>query len=278
MMNIKKNTLYVGAQEPFCAVHISDTHLTYADERERDNGRKLALAQARLQGFPDAEENLKQAVEYVQEHKLPILHTGDLIDFVSAANLDAAKKLTEENDVYMAAGNHEFSLYVGEAKEDAAYRNQSLDKVQACFDNDIRFSSRVMHGVNFVAVDNSYYLFEEWQLEALKKEVQKGMPIVLMMHTPLYTETLYEKRLSEVPGPAYLMSVPVGKMAHYNAHRFEQQLADEVTRAAYDYIVSQPLIRAVLTGHLHNDADDVLPNGVPQLVTGCETLRHIRFE
>ena len=278
MLNIKEITLKVGADEPFEALHISDTHLTLADGREQDNGRKLELAQNRRPIFSAAEENLSQAQAYAGQHKLPILHTGDLMDFVSAANPDAAARFTAESDVFMAAGNHEFSLYVGEAKEDAAYRSISLADVQAAFTNDIRFASRVMYGVNFVAIDNGYYRIEEEQLAALKREAEKGLPIVLMMHTPLYTPVLYEKRLSEAPGPAYLMNVPVEKMAHYTPQRYEQQLADDITRKAYDYILTQPLICAVLAGHLHTDADDVLPNGVPQLVTGCETMRRIRFE
>ena len=225
-MKIIESTLRVGAQEAFEALHISDTHLTFADDREQDNGRKLTLAAERQQYFQEAEATLAQAEAMAERDHMPILHTGDLIDFVSAANLDAAERFTAENDVFTAAGNHEFSLYVGEAKEDAAYRNQSLDKVQASFTNDIRFSSRVYHGVNFVAVDNSYYLFEEEQLEALKQEVRKGMPIVLMMHTPLYSEGLYQKMAFEPSAPAYLMNVPVEKMENYTPDRFEQQLAE----------------------------------------------------
>lgn len=277
-MMILENTLRVGAETPFSALHMSDTHLTLADKREQDNGRKLELAGNRLQYFPNAQDVLVQAEALAKAENLPILHTGDLIDFVSDANLDETARFTAQNDVFTAAGNHEFSLYVGEAKEDAAYRNISLAKVQAAFANDIRFSSRVMHGVNFVAVDNSYYLFEEEQLEALEREVKKGLPTVLMMHTPLYTEVLYEKMIRGGTAPAYLMNVPAEKMAHYTPDRCEQQLADAVTREAYDYILSQPIIRAVLAGHLHIDAEDVLPGGRPQIVTGCETLRRIRFE
>ena len=277
-MKIIENTLKVGAKEPFEVLHLSDTHLTFADERERDNGRKVALAKERLRYFAHAESDLREAEAYAKDNGLTIIHTGDLIDFVSAANLDAAKRFTTENDVFMAAGNHEFSLYVGEAKEDAAYRNKSLYAVQEAFTNDIRFASRVMHGVNFVAVDNGYYLFEREQLDALKKEAEKGLPIVLMMHTPLYTPTLYDVRMEQAPGPVYLMNVPVEKMAHYTPDRFAQQLADDVTREAYDYILSQPLIRAVIAGHLHTDSEGTLPNGIPQLVTDCRTMRRIRFE
>ena len=48
------------------------------------------------------------------------------VDVVEQLAIDRAKEFCETVDVFMAAGNHEFSLYVGEAWEDEAYRNQSL--------------------------------------------------------------------------------------------------------------------------------------------------------
>ena len=142
------------------------------------------------------------------------MHTGDLLDFVSLANLEAAKAFSDEHDLFMATGNHEFSLYVGEAKEDAAYRNQSLAKVQACFKNNIRMSARVIDGVKFVALDNGYYTFEREQLEFLKQEAKEGLPIVLMFHTPLYDKALYEDTMMRFPC-AYLVGVPEELMRCY---------------------------------------------------------------
>lgn len=92
--------------------------------------------------------------------------------------IELAKDFAETIDCFFAAGNHEFSLYVGEAKEDAAYRAQSLDRVNAAFGNDIRFDSGIIGGVNFVAVDNFYYLFEEFQLEGLKNEAKNTRGIM----------------------------------------------------------------------------------------------------
>ena len=51
-----------------------------------------------------------------------------------------------------------------------AYRNQSLAHVQESFTNDIRFASRVINGVKLIAIDDSYYRFDNPQLEKLKKK------------------------------------------------------------------------------------------------------------
>ena len=282
-MNIIETKLHVGTRKPFTVIHMSDTHLTLADLR--DGERKVTLAEKRVKHFPHAEEMLTLADSLSHKYNAPILHTGDLIDFVSLANLERAKEFVDTHDLFMAAGNHEFSQYVGEAWEDAAYRNQSLDKVQACFQNDIRMSSRVIGGVNFVALDDGYYLFEEEQLDFLKAEVAKGLPIVLMMHNPLYEEeyfdnvTFHRERLglkpAEKPPCAYLTGVPEALMGHYDDHRRRQQTPDEITERAVAYIKSEPLIKALLAGHVHYSLVTKLREGAPQIITGVTDIRVI---
>ena len=66
------------------------------------------------------------------------------VDFVSEMNFEKAEELCKSVDIFMSAGNHEFSHYLGEAKEDAQYRNISLPRVQRIFKNDIRCSSRII--------------------------------------------------------------------------------------------------------------------------------------
>lgn len=276
-MKYLQNELNVGAEKPFTLLHVSDTHLAYADGRDDD--RKLELAERRSQRFPKAAETLAEAERVAKEKGLTIVHTGDLFDFVSWANIDEGKRFTAENDVFTAAGNHEFSLYVGEAFEDAAYRNQSLEKVQSAFTNDIRFSSRKVNGVNLIAIDNSYYLIEKEQLEAFKKEIELGLPIILFMHTPLYCETLYNLVSREDRSPvAHVMNAPDEFLAKYPPDRYRQQKADELTGEAYDIMVNCPLIKAVVTGHLHFDYECELRPGLPQIITGCTTLRELNIK
>lgn len=273
-MNILETTLPVGAKKPFRVLHFTDTHLTYADIR--DGERKVKMAEWRAKEFPEAQRVLDFACATAKELQIPLLHTGDLIDYVSKANLEAVKAFTDQNDCFMAAGNHEFSLYLGEEKEDAAYRNRSLAAVQAVFRNNIRMDSRVIGGVNFVALDNGYYLFEQEQFDFLKQEVQKGLPIVLMMHTPLYDPALYERSMQDTPC-AYLVGVPDEKMRCYPPERYEQQKADALTLAVMDYIKEQTLIKAILAGHLHFNAETTFADRIPQLILGCTDLRLITF-
>lgn len=240
-MNILTTALHIGAQKPFKIIHMSDIHLAYADMR--DGARKVTLAEERLPLFPHAEEMLEAADKLAKELDAPILCTGDLIDFVSYKNLERAKEFADNHDLFLTAGNHEFSLYAGEAFEDAAYRNQSLHKVQAIFKNDIRQASRVIEGVNFVALDNGYHLFDEEQLAFLKEEVKKGLPIVLLLHIPLYQLEL------------------------------DRPYADAFTRTVFDYIRNEPLIKAMLAGHIHEDYEGIALDRIPLWTTDGTSLR-----
>lgn len=281
-MKTINNELNIGASSPFRIIHITDTHLTYADERDCE--RKCRLSQGRAKIFPFAEEILALASQTAKQLGATIMHTGDLIDFVSVANLERAKRFIDENDCFFAAGNHEFSQFVGEATEDAAYRNQSLATVQKVFSNDIRMSSRVINGVNFVALDDGYYLFEPEQLDFLRTEVQKGLPIVLLLHNPLYEESFYEDLmyhrekigLPPAKDPCLaLTGVPEERMQHYDAYRFQQQRPDKTTLETIAYIKAEPLFKAVLAGHVHFNYEGKLKEGVPQLITSLTDMRVI---
>ena len=273
-MKIIETKINVGIGKPFRVIHASDTHLTDADMR--DGERKVTLSKERTNIFPHADEILDAIGNMAREENLPIIHTGDLIDFVSFANLEKVKAFTDEYDCLVAAGNHEFSQYVGEAWEDAEYRNQSLPLVQGAFKNDIRMSSRVIGGVNFVALDNGYYLFDAEQLEFLKKEEEKGLPIVLALHDPLYDEEHFEI-IMQKSSCAGMVGVPEPLMKNYPPYRYKQQLADKITEETVEHIKAQPLIKAILAGHIHRNYEGLVGGRIPQIITSCTTLRVIEF-
>ena len=253
----------VGAARPFTALLLADTHLTRCDAR--DDERRNALAAVRRQGeFRDAERFLREALSRARERRPDLLlHAGDVIDFTSAANFEAAAGIFAENDWFGCVGNHEFSRYVGEAREDEAYKAASAGRVAAVWPNDISFASRVVNGVNFVAADNVYYHFTEEQLELMEREVAKGLPIVLLCHVPLYAPGLYAAVMARTDGVcAYLSGVPDALVDTWRkerdwpeAERWRdrrvQQRADAPTKAFVEYAKAQPLLKAVLCGHTH---------------------------
>lgn len=269
-LNVTRHTVSVGANRPFSVLHVSDTHLAFCDGR--DNERKIKLASSRFGEMARAEHYLDEALRLAEREHLMFVHTGDLIDFTSQANFDMVRGHLVGVDSLACAGNHEFSQYVGEAKEDAAYKAASYAEVQKHYPNDLTFFSREVHGVNFIAVDNVYYDFTEAQLALLEKEIAKGLPIVVLCHVPLYSEALHARLLAAQGGKcAYMCGTPDALLGS-DPVRVEQQRANAVTKAFVERLRKEPLVKAILCGHVHCPESDRFSPTAMTYVAGANYL------
>lgn len=98
----------------------------------------------------------------------------------------------------------------------------------------------------------------------LKMEVKKGYPVILFIHAPLYEEELYKKSYEFWNGENYLLGVDT--LLHPEVIGDETE-PTEASKAFYEYVISEPQIKAVLTGHLHFGFESRLPGGTIQYVT-----------
>ncbi|MBR1927910.1 MAG: metallophosphoesterase [Bacteroidales bacterium] len=261
-LNIKEITIEAGASKPFDVMHVSDTHIVLADSRDDDRKALLAARRTRYMGY--GEHYLDEAIRYANEKGMYMMHTGDMCDFVSEAGLDLAAKHMLMADWFVCAGNHEYSKYVGEAKEDEAYKASSREAVQSAYPNDLTFASRVINGVNFVAVDDVYYYFTENQKVLMEKEIAKGLPVILLVHVPLYTPEFCKSELEATKGNcAYLTGVPLEITETYDPgktypageewrYRKVQQRADKPTLDFIAWLKEQKLLKGILAGHMHH--------------------------
>lgn len=272
--------IHVGAEKPFSILHITDTHLMFANENDDELKNKLAVDRWNWIPANESMVKLDYAYEISQKHNLPIFHTGDLIDFVSDENLKKAKEFVDKTDCFFVAGNHEFTkyMYFEPLNETPEYRDESIDIVQAAHKNNIRFDSKIINGVNMVAIDNSYYNIDEKQLAQLKSEVAKGLPIVLFMHVPIYSEEMRERFFVEPKRPLWMLNTPEEHMKEYTKENYIQQKTDAITAEATEYILNESLIKACITGHLHADFECVLNGRIQQIVTDMTTARIIEFD
>ena len=264
-MKLSKNTITVGLEKPVRVLHVTDSHIALADER--DDERKHALAK-RL-GDPKRDDYLREHLAYAEENCDLLVHTGDLIDFTSQANFDFARTILSREKVFFAAGNHEFSRYVGEAYEDRAYKMNSFREMMPGLGAPLFFNARVLGGINFVSIDDSYHQFEDWQITRLKKEIAKGLPIILCLHAPLFEQSLYDHHVSRSgPGSScYLVGCDEDRLPDDEWRAIEIRPRG-VTAEAVRFIKSQPLIKAVLAGHVHFSFVSELAPGMTQFVTG----------
>lgn len=269
-IEILKSTITIGLEKPIRFLHLTDTHIAFDDP---SGGRRTAYFDMDFEG--SAEAYVLQAISYAKEKQMPILCTGDLIDFLSEGNFRWIEKHFNQCDYLYAAGNHDFCHYVGRATEDYAYKWEMIKRIAPYIKNNLYFDSRVIGGVNFVTLDDSYYLISDGQIEMLKAEVAKGYPIILAMHVPLYTEK-HAGLVMEKNPCAYLVGAPQALLETYPEQRRLQQTPDAATSRAVEYIRNEPMIKAIIAGHTHLNLEEMVTDTLPQYTTHGSYARFVR--
>ena len=268
------STVEIGLEKPFSVLHISDTHLTAAYPGE--NEKKQTLNKRRTQTFGGRqEEALRDSLAWAKQHVDYVLHTGDLIDWQSEANFDLVRKYFGEG-MTGSLGNHEFTsdMWLSEPKEEQTekYKDYSREKLQSVYPFDISLNSQVVNGVNFVTLDDVYGYVTKQQVKRFHDEVKKGMPIVLCMHVPFYTDNIWRAahRFWNEKGP--LSSGVLPKVTG----DFKRQLEDPVTSEFMEYLKKEPLLKCILAGHEHISVEDRFSPTCREYVTGSNFLFHGR--
>ncbi len=271
-MNILKNTISAGAETPFVFLHVSDIHLSESDEN--DSPERRAFAAGRKRDFAFAPAAVESIRDYAKKTGYPVINTGDMLDFITPENIRIARKLVEDTDMMIAAGNHEYwhcpnnRFSYDDVPETYAGKNRSLAEVERGLGIDIRFSCREIGGVNLVCMDDSDYHIDAELFEKLKAVEAEGKPILLFMHIPLYSDHIgREAKFSLNAPPQYFE----------NCHPVDvfERTPDELTCRICDYIRQSPLIKCVLSGHTHQNTEILGLDAQDQIITGCNTIREI---
>ena len=277
-------TLQVGLKERLRCLHISDTHLLFSDGRDCRAKYDVALRRWGEYVYANVGRNVTyflDALLYAKRNGLLLLHTGDLIDFYSPANLEAAERLLVLAGVncFLCAGNHEYTNYSGQHPESREEQEEARREVPKIFADRLDFASRIIGGVNFIAIDNSSGFFPEESFDFFNAEAARGLPMILLIHIPIYTPgVLAMLRDEENVRDFSLCAIPEnlpGAGCRYAP-------TDAVTLKFVRRLKSEPLLKAVLAGHVHahrNQMDELAAN-LPQFVAGggyygCGTIIEI---
>ncbi len=271
-MNIIKNTLCIGIERPFVFLHISDIHLSESDDS--DGAERNEFAAGRKRDFAYAPEAVEFVKDYVQKTGYPLINTGDLLDFITPANLRIAREFVAETDMMMATGNHEYwhcsnnRFSYDDVPETYAAKNRSLAEVGEALGIDIRFSCREIGGVNLVCMDDSDYHIDAEIFEKLKAVEAQGKPILLFMHIPLYSDHLGDQAKFSLNAPPRYFE---------NCHPVDvfERTPDELTCRICDHIRKSPLIKCVFSGHTHFNREILGLDARDQIITGINTIREI---
>lgn len=267
-LKILKTTIKVGLEKPVRFLQITDTHITRDDPTGWNRTKEFDVD---YEGC--AEDYFFKALDYARTENIPIIYTGDIIDFFTDANFAFIDEYLADVDYVYAAGNHDFCHFLGKATEDHDYKWEKIKEIAPHIKSNLYFDSRVIGGVNVVTLDNSYYLITDGQIDLLKAEVAKGYPILLCVHVPFYEPVV---AMANFYDAYYVVGAPYEMLAKLSDSRRIQQTPDEATLRAIDYIKSEPLIKAVIAGHKHTNCEAPLDSGLMQYTTHGSYAGYVR--
>jgi len=244
----------IGLEKPFSVLHISDSHLTEAYAYESETKQKLKTKRTRTFGGRQ-EEALRDAIAWAKQHVDYLVHTGDLIDWQSEANFDLVRKYFGDA-MFGAVGNHEYSPDMGYSnpreEHTEVFKDRTRKRIQQAYPFDVRFQSQIVNGVNFITLDDVYGYVTAEQVERFHEEARKGLPLVLCMHVPFFTDLIWRAahRFWDEKGPLETAVLPERTGA------YRTQLEEPVTRDFIAYLKKEPLLRCILAGHEHFTIED----------------------
>ena len=264
-MDILKSQLYLGLVQPIRILQVSDCHLSGCceedSEKAKAKSKKKTAEFLKETGGVTQEQRLKEALDLSAEYDALVL-TGDIADSPSRANLELLASMLEGRRYLYTFGNHDYYTYDSDSGN-ADDRERFLDDFLRFLPCDPSMDSLQVGGVNLVALDDSLAQFSALQLEFLKAESAKGLPILLFLHLPVYSPT-FVPQAYEWWDSSMCVGTPADVLAAHG-ETDPKMRAEAETLLMLDYIREEPLIKAIFASHLHfSDEANVL--GKPQFV------------
>ena len=190
-MKVESTTIAIdGLKRNYVFYQISDAHVVYAGDNDSEQEREYAAQRtehwSRLGRTP--RECLESAITYVNEQESDgLIITGDCIDYYSDSIAGYMSEVLGRcnKEVFYTCGNHEKHLYPYDDGE-ACFREAFAPMMRG---NTLQWSQEFDDFI-LVGINDSTREVSDAQIEYLKAQAEKGKPIVLVMHIPVYTQGL----------------------------------------------------------------------------------------
>ena len=178
-------------------MQITDAHISIEDDKESDfmvYSERMHKAYNRpIKHF--IQDTSKTTFDYLDELLLKarnrnielLLLTGDIVNFPSAVSVKYVyDKLVESGIPWLyISGNHDW-YYEGMPGSPDSLRTTWIKSNLAPLYNNRNplFYSEIIHGINFVGIDNSTYKVNNEQVQFVREQLSKNEPIILISHIP----------------------------------------------------------------------------------------------
>ena len=250
-----------GITGDYDLLFLTDTHIIIPEENASDEIKDYSAE--RYSHFTGesgiiASDQFIAWIDYANEKQLDgVLMGGDIIDSPSSSNieyLDSCLKKLEIPYIY-TMGNHDWTYpweYMTEKGTD-----EYLPRLAPYMEENTAIHTKEFQEFIVVAIDNSSNQINPAALEEYKKILALNKPVILLMHVPLYTETLLAKASEIWPG-----SVVLGGGIHGGFYPNEVSTEFIQLTTAKDSPVA-----AIIAGHVHfaDESDVIGEKNIPQI-------------
>ncbi len=262
-------------QESIKVVHIADTHLFKDDDRGIPyQGYSGRMAKAynqtthfKTQAKTHPEEAFEQALEYAKAVNADVITlVGDIFSFPSEAAIEwVLSKLEATGIPYIyTAGNHDWH-YEGmegtlESLRDTWIEKRLLPLYQG---NHPLMAAYDIKGIRFLAIDNSTYQINEEQLAFFREQVASGIPLVLLVHIPLYAPG---KNIYFGCGNPNWGAATDGNFEIERRPKWPETGHTQTTFKFHKEVFNAPNLMGIFAGHIHRNSLEMI-KGKPQIVS-----------
>jgi len=259
---------------------VADTHLFTDDDRGKpyhEYSGRMAKAYNKTIHFrtgqpTSPEQSFEEILARAKSGNSDLLAlVGDIFSFPSEAAIDwVSDRLAKlEMPWIYVAGNHDWH-YEGMAGSLEKLRAEWIERrLKPMYQgNHPLMAAHDIHGVRFLAIDNSHYEILPEQLEFFRTQVNSGQPLVLLIHIPLYA-----------PGRSMGFGCGNPKWGaatdrNYEIERRPKWRDSGHTQTTIDFhreVFDAKNLMGIFAGHIHRQSVDVV-NGIPQFVTNANAV------
>lgn len=251
-----------GLSREYDFLFLTDTHVIIPDEKEEQQVKDYA--KQRRPVFESAQDNaariprLSEWVDYANKRSYDgLLLGGDIIDFPSSANLkylDACLKELAVPWLY-TPGNHDWT-YPWEYMTEKG-KESYLALLAPYMDGNPAVHTLEYDDLILVALDDSSNQISPDALESYREILTRGKPVIVLLHVPLYTESLFDEAKQ-----VWSSAVTLGGGIHGGI--YPDETSTEFLRLT---LAKDSPVVAVLAGHVHFSQSSMLigEKSIPQI-------------
>ena len=262
-------------KEKIKIVHIADTHLYMDDYRGEpflNYSKRMASAYNQTTHFKtrkktNPKKSFEAALAFAKQVNADVITlVGDIFSFPSELAIEWVLSRLEAISIpyIYIAGNHDWH-YEGMKGELKSLRNEWIEKrlkplyqgknpLMAAYD---------IKGIKFLAIDNSTYEINEEQLRFFYNQVESGLPIVLLIHIPMYVPG---KKISFGCGNPYWGAKTDINFKLERRPKWPKNGHTKTTFEFHKKVFDSPNVMGIFAGHIHRNSIEIV-KGKPQIVS-----------